>query len=274
MIRSWLAERLLDYLALSKLSRGKYRLAQLGSRLLDGAVILSIYGPLLRCRFADSTFWLAARYGNEEVIALLDDLGPNDAFIDVGANIGLTTCFAATRGSTVISLEPSPREFAGLLHNLELLVQQPPVALPVAASRKSEFLRFRISHLSHSGGNSLGIARASNERDVVVQGISLDDLLTVDQMRNWQPMSRAYESKSLVVKIDLEGFETQVLEGMHRLLRERRCRKEIVEENVSRAKALVGDQCLTANMAQFGYQPTVEPAGRLHFDQCYVPASA
>ncbi|MEA5474678.1 FkbM family methyltransferase [Synechococcus sp. CCY9201] len=266
-----MAERLLDYLAFGKCKRGKYRLAQLASRVLDGAVIRSAYGPLLHCRFADSTFWLAARYGNDEVMALLADLSPNDGFIDVGANIGLTTCFAAGRGAAVLSLEPSAREFADLLRNIKLL-DTPPVALPVAASCQAEFLGFRIGHLSHSGGNSFGSARGSKESDVVVQAVKLDDLLTDDQLRGWQSMHKAVEAHSLVVKIDVEGFEAQVLEGMQRLLSERRCRKVIVEENIGRAKALIGDQNLTATMAQFGYEPTVDPAGRSHFDQCYVPA--
>jgi FkbM family methyltransferase len=234
-------------------------------------VIRSIYGPLLHCRFSDSTFWLAARYGNDEVMALLADLSPDDGFIDVGANIGLTTCYAAARGATVISLEPSAREFADLLRNIKLLDSHL-VVLPVAASCQAEFLGFRIGHLSHSGGNSLGSARGSNESDVVVQAVKLDDLLTSDQLRGWQLMHKAYEARSLVVKIDVEGFEVQVLEGMQRLLSERRCRKVIVEENDGRAKALIGDFNLTATMARFGYRPTVDPAGRSHFDQCYVPA--
>jgi hypothetical protein len=128
--------------------------------------------------------------------------------------------------------------------------------------------------LSHSGGNSFGSARSSNESDIVVQAVKLDDLLTADQLRGWQSMRKTYEAHSLVVKIDVEGFEAQVLEGMQRLLRERRCRKVIIEENVGRAQALIGDQNLTATMAQFGYEPTVDPAGRSHFDQCYVPAPA
>ncbi len=105
MNRSWLAERVLDYLAFAKQKRGKYRLAQPASLILNGTVIRSVYGPLLHCRFADSTFWLVARYVNHEVMNLLADLAPSDGFVDVGGNIGLTTCFAASKGAVVLSFE-------------------------------------------------------------------------------------------------------------------------------------------------------------------------
>ncbi|WP_411875733.1 FkbM family methyltransferase [Vulcanococcus limneticus] len=273
MIRSWLAEQVLDYLAFAKVNRGKYRLAQLASLLLDGTVICSVYGPRLHCRFADSTFWLAARYGNEEVMELLADLSPGDGFVDVGANIGLTTCFAASRGAAVMSLEPSAREFADLQRNCQLLAHHsPPVCLSAAACEQSGFQRFRIGHFTHSGGNSLGSARDSCECDVIVQAVRLDESLAEDRLANWPAMLHALSKKSLVVKIDVEGFEVRVLEGMKRLLCEHRCRKVIVEVNPQRAKALDGSLDIDALMAQFGYRPTVQAAGRSHFDQCYTPA--
>lgn len=271
MIRPWLAERVLDYLAYATFRRGKYRLAQLAAIALDGVVVRSAYGPLLHSRFADSTFWLAARYGNDEVMALLEDLGPHDGFVDVGANIGLTTCFASSRGAAVLSFEPSAREYAELLRNIGLLESSPPVALRAAASHQAAFLSFRVGHISHSGGNSPGVARDHREKDVIVPAVKLDDVLMADHLLGWAAMYNAYTSHSLVVKIDVEGFEGSVLQGMERLLRERRCRKVIVELNVERAKTLGTTLDINAYMISLGYDLTVTPAGRSHFDQCFVP---
>jgi hypothetical protein len=74
-----------------------------------------------------------------------------------------------------------------------------------------------------------------------------------------------------VVKIDVEGFEASVLQGMTVLLSERRCRKVIVEINNSRAAGLGMTFDCDAYMQSFGYLPSVDPAGQCHFDQCYVP---
>lgn len=269
MIRSWLAERVLEYLAFANVRRRKYRLSQFASLILDGTVTNSVYGPRLHSRFADSSFWLAARYGNEEVMKLLADLSSIDVFVDVGAITGLTTCFAASKGAPVLTFEPSAREIADFQRNFDLLEHNPPlVCLPAAACEKSGFQCFRVGHISHSGGISLGQALGSGERGVIVQALRLDDALTADRLVNCLAMARALARKSLVLK----GFAARVLGGIERLLRERRCRKAIVEVNPQRAIKLGGALDIDAYMAQFDYIPTVQAAERSHFDHCYVPA--
>lgn len=210
-------------------------------------------------------------YGNQEVIALLDDVGSEDGFIDVGANIGLTTCFAASRGAAVLSFEPSAREFVELQRNCEFLAVTP-VCLPIACSDRSDFVRFRIGHLSHSGGNSIGEPRGQDEKSVCVPTFRLDEFLTSERLQAWPAMQRAYGNRTLVVKIDVEGFEASVLRGMTGLLEEQRCRKVIVEVNATRATSLHQDFDIDGYMAASGYHPTVPSAGRTHFDQCFVPA--
>jgi len=270
-VRRWLAERLLDVLVESPIQRGKYRLAQLGALLLDGIPIHSRYGPYLHTRFADSTFWLAARYGNDEMMALLSDLSSADGFIDIGANIGLTTCFAQTRCAAVLSLEASSREFAELQRNCALLTAPPPVVLLAAAADRSGFLPFRIGHISHSGGNSLGAVHSTAEQQQLVQAVRIDDLLNDDALSEWPAMQLAWDRHQLVVKIDVEGFEAAVLGGMSLLLSERRCRKVIVEINDQRAAGIGMAFDVDAYMQSLGYSPSVDPAGRLHFDQCFIP---
>jgi acetylglutamate kinase len=84
-------------------------------------------------------------------------------------------------------------------------------------------------------------------------------------------MAAAHQSKRLVVKIDVEGFEGMVLSGMSTLLQEQRCRKVIVEVNPGRASSLDQSSDIDQMMAGYGYIPVISPAGRVHFDQCYRP---
>ncbi|CAK6696957.1 FkbM family methyltransferase [Synechococcus sp. CBW1107] len=73
------------------------------------------------------------------------------------------------------------------------------------------------------------------------------------------------------MKIDVEGYEGSVLRGMVQSLTERRCRKVIVEVDQHRAAGLGVAFDPDLFMAQHGYRPSVEAAGRQHFDQCYLP---
>ena len=270
-----MANRLLDWLCYSPIARGKYRLAQAASLLgLDGIPVRTIYGPKLLTRFQDSTFWLAARKGNEGVIGLLSDLSEKDVFIDVGANQGLTTAFSCQFCSAVIALEPSPREFEWLLKNSSLTHpgRKRPVLLLSAAAEKQGYTSFRIGHISHSGGNSIGLPESGEEIGITVATIALDDLFKSDSLDSFQELKRAWDSCNLVVKIDVEGYESSVLRGMKLLLAQRRCRKVIVEVDLKRAQMLGIDFDVDSFMSSYGYEPTVEKANSEHFDQCYVPA--
>ncbi len=271
MIRRLLADGILNYLAFFPFPKGKYRVAQVAALLLDGVPIKSRYGPMLCARFADSTFWLAARYGNDEVVNLMEDLSSSDFFIDVGANIGLTTLLACERCAGVISLEASPREFEQLLKNCHRLSRPPfPVLLRAAASDRSGFSTFRINHLSHSGGNSFGAARSADEAETIVPMIRLDSLLDQQARHDWPELGIACNDGNLVVKIDVEGFERNVLKGLTHLLREGTVRKVIVEVNTERLCRYQQDFFIDDFMAGFGYTPIVAMEGKAHFDQCYV----
>ena len=276
MIRAWIANRLLDWLCYSPIARGKYRLAQAASLLgLDGIPVRTIYGPKLLTRFQDSTFWLAARKGNEGVIRLLSDLSSEDVLIDVGANQGLTTAFGCQFCSAVIALEPSPREFEWLLRNASLThpERQRPVLMLSAAAEKQGYTSFRIGHISHSGGNSMGLPESREEIGITVATIALDDLFNPDSLDSFQELKQAWDSCHLVVKIDVEGYESSVLRGMKALLAQRRCRKVIVEVDAKRAQMLGIEFDVDEFMRSYGYEATVQNSFAEHFDQCYVPAA-
>ena len=132
---------------------------------------------------------------------------PGSTVVDVGANIGYNTLYAARRvgpAGRVIAVEPSPDNLAVAAHNVGAARLSNVVIRPVAAGRSSGHRDFYVRG-DTSAVNSFfptscyaevtGVLKVPVER--------LDDLVDGD---------------ADLVKIDVEGAELDVLEGMERLL--------------------------------------------------------
>jgi FkbM family methyltransferase len=167
-------------------------------------------------RLADMTFVvpgtrrerLSMIVGNLRIHRLLDrSVHPGATVIDVGANIGYNTIRAALRAGPrgrVVAIEPTPDTLLVLRHNIAASglanVDIAPVAAGRIAGTRDFFLRGARSAVNSLFPNS---RYASVTSVLPVPVMRLDDLVdgAVD-----------------VVKIDVEGAELDVLEGMPRIL--------------------------------------------------------
>lgn len=138
-------------------------------------------------------------------------LGPRDVFVDVGANVGYISAFAATTGASVFAVEMQ-RELLPLIEQLATINgfdQLRP--LHVAASARSGMSMMpRIGPIpgARLGGQSVRFTR-NEPRSIVhdfVPMLALDDAF-LD--RHVLPR---------LVKIDVEGHEIGVLEGCRRII--------------------------------------------------------
>jgi FkbM family methyltransferase len=145
--------------------------------------------------------------GNLRVQRLMDELSPGATVIDVGANIGYNTVYAATRvgpGGRVVAIEPAADNVRVLRQNIAANALDNVIVLPVAAGRAHES-RTLFLRGDHSAVNSLfeTSVYASVTGTETVAAAPLDDLVDGD---------------ADLVKIDVEGAEVEVLLGMTRLL--------------------------------------------------------
>ncbi len=134
-------------------------------------------------------------------------LKDSDTIIDIGANIGFTTLCAARicHNGTVISFEPSSHNLKKCLRNIELNNPNNVRVFPLGVGSESKFLYLHVRHKTNLGMNQVAMESDGNEK---IEIITLDE---------WIPANSI--SKVDVIKIDVEGFEMEVLKGAESVIR-------------------------------------------------------
>jgi FkbM family methyltransferase len=145
--------------------------------------------------YREMTFWLGA-------------LRPGDLFVDVGANIGIYTLLIASNGCDVISVEPAPdaRRLLGVnlcLNGLKADIV--PAALGRAPGQ---------SRLTAELGSSNYLVPNPGETDDTKEPVTDVPVTTLDDVLG--------DRTAAGVKIDVEGFELDVVLGAARALGEQR----------------------------------------------------
>ena len=135
-------------------------------------------------------------------------LKPGMAFVDVGANDGYYTLFAARRvgpAGQVVAVEPSSREQAHLRRNLARNGLANVHIVAAALGAAAGVADLHLAHGVHSGHNTLG---GFAHDDVVRADLEKVPVETLDAVVVRHGLSRLD-----VVKIDVEGAESGVIAG-------------------------------------------------------------
>jgi len=153
-------------------------------------------------------------------------------FIDVGANVGTYTIWAAELGAEVIALEPAADTFGLLQENIALN-------------------RYQVTALQAAAGDHCGTARFTSGLDtgnsLTLDGPVETELVTVDALIGDRQVTG--------MKVDVEGFEIDVLRGAARALAERRIGLIQIEWNEMSTVAVDADRRPVAELlANYGYR--------------------
>ena len=163
-------------------------------------------------------------------------------FVDVGANVGTYTIWAVECGAEVMALEPAADTFDLLLENVALN-------------------GYRVTTIQAAAGDSCGTARFTAGLDTVNRldpdGPVETRLVTIDSLIGGRHVAG--------MKVDVEGFEIDVIRGCTRALSERRIGLIQLEWNAMSQLALGADRRPVADLlAQHGYRLfRPDPHGRL-----------
>ncbi len=185
-------------------------------------------------------------YEYSESLFVLHYLRADDYFLDVGANMGHYSLLAAgiSRCRT-ISLEPVPATFDRLQQQIRL-----------------NGLEDRIDSRQVGVSQQEGSLYFSTDRDVMNRVVDANytpavavPVMVLDQIDSQLPIR--------LLKMDVEGFEYQALQGAASWLRHPALHAIILELNTSGSTYGVSDQKLVSLLEDYGYYPyQYEPFSR------------
>ncbi len=182
----------------------------------------------------------AGLYELEDMAFVGHFLRPGELLVDVGANIGSYTVLAGAVGARAIAFEPVPATFAVLRDNVRLNALTGVEVRNVAVGATSGLTRF-----THSLGAMNRVAQ-SGEQSIEVPVDTLDHLLAGE--------------RPTVIKVDVEGFESAVIDGAHEVLAQTAPGALLLERNGNGARfgfdeAALHQRILDQGFSAWRYQP-------------------
>lgn len=175
----------------------------------------------------------------EEMAFLLHFLREEDLFFDVGSNVGTYTLLASkVIGAKSYAFEPSPQTFFHLENNVFL-------------NRINEKVQLYNEGIGAEDGNLLfsvdqdttnHVVTNEKEKSVAIKVSSLDSISTAKQ------------AVPQLVKIDVEGFESNVIQGATNLLQNKKLNAIIMELNGSGGRYGFNEDALHQKVLDYGFQ--------------------
>ena len=173
---------------------------------------------------------------------------PGDVLVDVGANVGMYSLWAAkTRGAGVYAFEPEAQNYALLNRNIALNnVGGQIKAYCLALSDRAGYSELHLSTLQLGAScHSLG-ERVNFKREPMMPAYSqaciaarLDDLV-----------AEGVVPAPTYIKIDVDGFEPKVIAGARRVLADPRVRSLLIEINQN----LADHRQMVAELESLGFR--------------------
>lgn len=206
------------------------------------------------------------RIFSQNILNVINSLGKGEVFVDIGANCGLWTLPAAGRvgpEGKVIAFEPQVGVFTDLLANVAANGFSNVAAFPAAIGRATRWIRMTLEDPHHSGAGFVSNA-AGDCQAPMMDGAIIVALLDATPLRR----------RGLGVKIDVEGYEYEVLRAIEPLLSRPELRFVIVEcdsSNLARFGSSTAD--VHALMREHSLVPSVCNSDEFprHYDEVFLP---
>ena len=170
---------------------------------------------------------------------LLHFLRRTDLFIDIGANIGAYTLLASSEiKANSISIEPLEDTFLILMDNIYINnIQDNVKAYNIGLGSK-----ISKTHFTKSLDTINHVATKEEIDTIEVKIDTLDNLLMNEQCPS-------------LIKIDVEGYENEVINGAKKTLENQSLKAIIIELNGSGSRYGYDDENIHLKLLQYGFKP-------------------
>lgn len=217
---------------------------QIGSRLVPGSVVISFVNDSKLLVSPGMTGATGNIYTGlhefEDMAFVLHCLRREDVFVDVGANVGSYTVLAgAVIGAKCYAFEPVPQTYSHLIRNINLNgINKLVGANNLGISCSDGMLEFTagLDTVNH----------VVTENDGAVETIKVA-VKTLDNAMG--------KDKPTIIKIDVEGFETNVIVGANKVLSQASLLAIIMELNGSGSQYGFDELALHTRMLDYGFTP-------------------
>jgi len=173
----------------------------------------------------------------EDMSFLLHLLRESDLFLDVGANIGAYTILASGEtGARTFAFEPIPDTFNILNTNVFInQIENKVKIFNIGIGKEKGKIKFTASldTINH-------VAFDASGKQIEVDVDTLDNMLT---------------DMPILVKIDVEGYETEVIKGANKLLANTTLKAIIIELNGSGLNYGYSDKEIHEMILSYGFKP-------------------
>ncbi len=175
---------------------------------------------------------------------LLHFLRPGDTFADIGANVGSFTMLASAHvGAKSLTFEPVAATYAKLMRNVAVnQIEDKVTAYNAAMGSKIGEIDFTntLDTMNH-------VAEKGDTKIVKVKVVTLDDIVEHHQV-------------PILLKIDVEGFETEVIKGAENTLNQDALKAIIIElpgagSRYGYDESKIHDKLLSVNFRAYQYDP-------------------
>ena len=164
--------------------------------------------------------WYCGLHEYEDMGFLLHTLQPGDLFVDIGANIGSYSILAAScKDVKVEAFEPIPSTFSWLQKNIQVNSMSQVNLMNIGLAEKKDTVYFssNLGTVNHVLSDN-----EKNRSSIKVDVFPLDEVLK--------------EKCPTIIKIDVEGYESQVLDGAKNIINNPSLIAIIIELNGSGRK--------------------------------------